>query len=118
MKNSALTVFIGVVMIVFLTSACTATGESKQTGAQQAAAAKAPTKAEFEAAFAAAKAAQKKAAAVGGEWRDVGKFLKQAEQAAEAGDYAKAIKLANKAKFQGEMGYQQALSQKDAGPRI
>jgi uncharacterized protein YabN with tetrapyrrole methylase and pyrophosphatase domain len=118
MKNSALTVPIGIIMTIFLASACTATGDAKKAEAQQTAAAKAPTKADFETAYAAAKAAQKKAASVGGEWRDIGKFLKQAEQAAEGGDYAKAIVLTNKARFQGEMGYQQALAQKDAGPRF
>ncbi len=65
-----------------------------------------------------AKAAQKKAASVGGEWRDTGKILKQADKAAAAGDTAKAVKLANKAKKQGEMGYQQAMDQANAGPRI
>jgi hypothetical protein len=113
MKNSALTIPIGIIMTIFLASACTATGEAKKAEA-----AKAPTNAEFETTYAAAKAAQKKAASVGGEWRDIGKFLKQAEQAAEGGDYAKAIVLTNKARFQGEMGYQQALAQKDAGPRF
>jgi hypothetical protein len=114
MKNNALTVLIGVIITLFLTTACTSTGESKQASAEQTAAAKA----QFETAYAAAKAAQRKAAAVGGEWRDIGKFLKQAEQAAENGDPAKGIALANQARLQGEMGYQQALAQKDAGPRF
>jgi uncharacterized protein YabN with tetrapyrrole methylase and pyrophosphatase domain len=69
-------------------------------------------------AFSEAKMWQKKAASVGGEWRDIGKFLKQAEEAAKKGDYETAIKLAEKARFQGEMGYKQALDQKDAGPRF
>jgi len=52
-----------------------------------------------------AQEARKKATAVGGKWRDIGKFLKQAEQAAKKGDFAKA-------KQQGELGYKQAMDQK------
>lgn len=59
-----------------------------------------------------AKSAQKKASSVGGEWRDVGKFIKEAEQAAADGDFDRAKKLAQKAKTQGELGYEQAVSQK------
>ncbi len=68
--------------------------------------------------FAEAKMWQKKAASVGGEWRDIGKFLKRAEEAAKKGDFETAVKLAEKARFQGKMGYKQALEQKDAGPRF
>lgn len=67
---------------------------------------------EFKKLLGEAKEAQKKANSVGGEWRDVGKFLKEAEQAAESGDLDKAKKLANKAKTQCEIGYEQAVSQK------
>ena len=69
----------------------------------------------FEAAYAAAEAARKKAAGVKGEWRDTGKLLKKSKSAAEKGDYAKAISLANQAKHQGESGYQQAVEQKGVG---
>jgi rhodanese-related sulfurtransferase len=71
--------------------------------------------ADFEKAVAGAQEARKKAAAVGGEWRDIGKFLKEAEAAAKEGDYARAMKLAEKAKKQGVLGYEQAMSQKGAG---
>lgn len=57
----------------------------------------------------AAKAAIAKAKSVGGLWRDTEKMLKKAEEAAKAGDNAKAIKLANQAREQAEMGYNQAL---------
>lgn len=63
------------------------------------------------AAIAAATAAAKKANSVGGEWRDTGKFIKQAKGAVKKNDFAKATKLANKAREQGEMGYKQAMSQ-------
>jgi hypothetical protein len=42
--------------------------------------------------------------------------LKKAEKAMKAGDMKKALKLANKAKDQGKMGYDQALAEKNAGP--
>ena len=64
-------------------------------------------------AIAKAEAARKKAASVNGEWRDTGKFIKQAEEAAKAGDYAKAVKLANKAEAEGRLGYEQQVSQSE-----
>ncbi len=52
---------------------------------------------DFSAAWDAADAKRKEAAALGYEWRDTGKVLKQAKQAAEDGDNEKAMKLAAKA---------------------
>lgn len=66
-------------------------------------------------AIADAKAAAKAANAEGGEWRDTGKMIKKAEAAAKEGDFDKAVKLADTAKFQGEMGLAQAQSQKGVG---
>jgi uncharacterized protein YceK len=57
-----------------------------------------------------------KAASVGGEWRDTGKIMKSAKAAAETGDFTKAQKLIDTAMFQAEMGYEQAMNQRDAGP--
>lgn len=71
-------------------------------------------KAEAEKAIAAAEAARKKAASVKGEWRDTKKMIKEAEELVKSGDFDEAIKKANKAKRQGELGYDQALSQKGA----
>lgn len=70
----------------------------------------------FQQSYDSAAAALKTANSVGGEWRDTGKFMKQAKAAAEAGDFAKAQKLVAKAKFQAEMGYQQAMAEQNAGP--
>jgi len=68
-------------------------------------------------AITAAEDALKKAHSVQGEWRDTKKsILKNAKAAASKGDFKKAIKLANEAKFQADMGYAQAMEQKDAGP--
>ena len=71
-------------------------------------------KALAEKAIADAQAARKKAASVGGEWRDTGKMIKQAEDAVKAGEFEKAISLADQAKRQGELGYEQAMTEKNA----
>lgn len=87
---------------------CAVPGQSKAPdGAQKAA---------YEQAVKDAKSAIKQAASMGHEWRDSGKFLKDAAKAADAGDYDKAIKLANKAKREGELGYKQALAEKNSHP--
>jgi LysM repeat protein len=89
----------------------------------------------YKMAMKAANAALDKAASVGGEWRDSrwkkskyvkwknpagktvkGSYVGIAKLAAEAGDYDKAIELLKVARKQGELGYAQALQQKDAGP--
>ena len=76
-------------------------------------------------------AALDKANSVQGEWRDArGKkakavkcgdkkmsYLHAAECFAAAGDWKNAVKNAEIAKFQAEMGYEQAMGQKNAGPR-
>ena len=76
-------------------------------------------------------AALDKAKKVKGEWRDSRwkkskavkcgdkkmSHLAAAECFAAKGDYDKATKHAKTAKFQGEMGYEQAMAQKNAGPR-
>jgi hypothetical protein len=89
----------------------------------QAGAAKAPAagasaetgkKTEAERAIADAEAARKKADSVGGEWRDTAKMIKDAQDLVKSGDFEGAIKLANRAKRQGELGYDQAISQKGA----
>ncbi|GMR07981.1 MAG: hypothetical protein BMS9Abin26_0986 [Gammaproteobacteria bacterium] len=66
------------------------------------------------AAIAAASAAISKAASVGGEWRNSKKILGKAKKALKKGDFKKAIKIANKAKRQGELGYAQAMAEKNS----
>lgn len=68
--------------------------------------------------LAAAEAARKAAAKLGFEWRDTGKIMKQAKQAYKAMDYAKAAKLAKRARLQGELAQAQAATQQSAGPRF
>lgn len=71
-------------------------------------------KGDVEKAIAAAEKAREQAASVGGEWRDTGKFIKKAQALAKEGRLDEALKLANKAMRQGELGYEQAMDQKDA----
>lgn len=70
----------------------------------------------YDIALAEAKAEQKKAATVEFEWRDIGKFMKDAKKAFDGGDWAKAKKLLSKAAEQGRLGQQQAIDQANAGP--
>ncbi len=65
----------------------------------------------FNASYEAAEEARKKAASMHNEWRDTGKMLKKAKEAAAKGDYETAEKLANKARMQGEMAVAQAKEQ-------
>ncbi len=59
-------------------------------------------------AISAAKEENAKARKMGAEWRDTGKLIKKAEAAMKAGDEAKAIKLADKARFQAVTAQKQA----------
>ncbi len=70
----------------------------------------APTEENAAKSIAAAETANKKAAAAGFEWRDTGKMLKQAKEAAAKKDYAKAIELAQRAERQGENALNQAAN--------
>lgn len=67
-------------------------------------------------AIGAAKKAQKEAKAVGFEWRDMGKMIKQAEEAAKKGKDKKAIEIANAVVSHGEAALKQAEVAKKAGP--
>jgi len=71
---------------------------------------------EATAAIASANSAIKAAKANKWIWRDTEKFAKQAQEAANKGDNAAAIKLANKAKFQAESAVTQYKFEK-ANPR-
>lgn len=88
-------------------SACASTGSSGQKTMMEA------TKENAMAAIAAAKAANERAASVDHEWRDTGKIIKSAEEAAGEEDFATAIKLAHKAEEQGKDAYAQWESESD-----
>lgn len=65
-------------------------------------------KADFDAAYKAAEAARARAAGVEYEWNTIGPLLAKAKQAAEAGDYDAAVKLADEAKTHGDLAYKQS----------
>lgn len=67
---------------------------------------------EFDAAYAQAEEAQAQAASASGEWRDVGKLMQAAKKAAAAGEVERALELAAEARLHGELGYQQAIAQR------
>ncbi len=92
-----------------------ATRDSAPEMAAKSAAPASSGNAAYDQALGAAKAAIKEAGSHGGEWRDTGKILKSAEKAAEAGDYEKAINLANTAKYQAEAGKSQAMQEQNVG---
>lgn len=84
----------------------------KKVTAKKAAAKKAANA--CKAAISAAKAENKKAKKAGFEWRDTGKFIKDAKKAGGK----KCLKLANKAKGQAILAQKQAVDQANAGPRF
>jgi len=102
-------------LAALLTLGLVLSGCAQQETKSSAAPAPSDPAAAYEMALANANAAQKKAASVGGEWRDTGKLMKKAQEAAKAGDYANAKVLADKASFQYKAGYEQAQSQKNVG---
>ncbi|MEW5837875.1 MAG: hypothetical protein AB1717_03465 [Pseudomonadota bacterium] len=63
-----------------------------------------------------AKTAQAAAKKVDNQWFYKKDLIAQAEEAAGKSDYDTATKLAQKAKFQGDMAVKQAEEQKNAGP--
>jgi nucleoid-associated protein YgaU len=87
-------------LVLGLAAGCASTSE--ESGADQAAA---------EQAIADAKSTNAQAKKMGAEWRDTGKMIKSAEAASEAGDYDKAVDLANKAQRQAENAMKQAKDQ-------
>jgi|GEM_PF-1813799 len=112
---------IAAIVLMAVVSATCASNDrpaSSASGTTASAASGSAGKSDYEKAIKAAMDAKNKAASVDSEWRDTGKLISQAEQAAAKGDYAAATKLANKAKMQGENGYAQGMAQKDAGPRF
>jgi hypothetical protein len=90
------------------------TATAGENNAAPAAAPAAGSAEEAQKSIAAAELARQRAASVGGEWRDTGKMIKDATLAAKAGDYAEAVRLADKAKHQGDLGYEQAIREKNA----
>ncbi len=101
-------IYAGIALATLLLSGCATTGSSDSTAA---------TLESYKTAVTAAQTSIKTAKKANYEWRDSGKILKKAAKAAKSGDFDKALKLANKAKRQGEIALAQAKSQANAGPR-
>jgi len=74
------------------------------------------TKDSVAATIAAAEAAQKKANALGGEWRDTEKLIKEAKAALEKGELDSAMKLAKTAEDEAKLGELQASENKNVKP--
>jgi len=95
--------FFILMLVLGLAVGCASTPE-EQPASDQAAA---------EQAIADAKSANAQAQKMGVEWRDTGDMIKEAEAAYAAGDYTKALELANAAKRQAENAMAQAKSEAD-----
>ena len=91
-------------LVLGLVAGCASTPDEVDAMADQASA---------EQAIADAKASNAQAKAMGAEWRDTGKMIKSAEDALAAGDFAKAIELADKSKRQAENAMKQAKAEQD-----
>ena len=95
-------------LVLGLVTGCASTSEDE--GASQATA---------EQAIADAKSTNAQAKKMNAEWRDTGKVINSAEAALTAGDYDKAVELANQAQRQAELAMKQAKEQearlKDSG---
>ncbi|MFK5894740.1 MAG: SoxXA-binding protein [Pseudomonadota bacterium] len=115
LKKQSILVFI---LILMVTMGCT-TNETKEETVNIDATTKQlqenilKVKKEVTALIAHAEVLRKKAASVGGEWRDTGKFIKQAKKFQKEGKCEKAIKSAKKAINEAEMGYKQMMAQKE-----
>ena len=89
--------FFAAVLSLGLLAGCATTPDDNSAAAEQA--------------IADAKAANAEAASMGFEWRDTGKIIKEAQAAFDAGDYDKALALANKALAQAESAKAQAAAE-------
>lgn len=104
MKMNPFAKLLFVMMLVLgLAAGCASTPDDTSTADQATA----------EQAIADAKAANAKAQAMGAEWRDTAKLIEEAEAALAAGDYQKAIDLANQAERQAENAMAQAKSEQE-----
>ena len=97
----ARTLFI-MMLVLGLAAGCASTPDESDAVADQASA---------EQAIADAKSSNAQAKAMGAEWRDTGKMINSAEEALAAGDYAKAVELANKARRQADNAMQQTKAE-------
>lgn len=102
-------IFSSIALVSVLLSGCASNSTSDNPVAA--------TKANYNAALEDANKSLKAAALANYIWRDSGKILKKADKAAQKGDFKIAIRLANKAKRQGDMALAQSKEQANAGPQ-
>jgi Na+-transporting methylmalonyl-CoA/oxaloacetate decarboxylase gamma subunit len=107
--------FVRMTLLIVVVSFMAACGVMEKKEGESAAT---EDKATFEQVYQQAEDALKKATEVGNAWRDTSQFLDSAKEAAAKEDYAQAISLAQKAKFEGEAAYSQHEEQSDAGPYL
>jgi hypothetical protein len=114
MKIARTVVCVSSALVLGLAAGCASTSpEEKVTAAQtQSAPAQRELSGVAAKAIEDARAAVKKAESVNGLWRDPESLIKQAEAALAQGNEATAIKLAQKAKKEAELGYQQAMDER------
>jgi len=108
-------ILVAAAIAILATTGVVGCKKQETKAAAAAPAAKSADQVAYEKAVAEAGAEKKKAAAVGGEWRDIGDFLKKADEEAKKGDYKAATALAEKAKFQAMAGQKQAKEQANVG---
>ncbi len=107
-------IYAAVVLASALLTGCASYSDSDS--ATSSSSGSAATEENYTAAVAEAKKAINTAKRANYVWRDSGKILQKAAKAAKKGDFKTAIKLANKAKRQGDMALAQSKSQANAGP--
>jgi len=101
MKLNKTAIYLGVIILVAsLATACSTTEKAANV-----------TAASVEQSISDAKDALKEAEKGGYAWRDTGKFIKQAEEAAAAGELEKASSLSQKALEQSELAKKQKIEQ-------
>ena len=98
--------------LVFLFSACSGM-QSSGEGSDDSAKADKPA---FEQAYMAAESAYNRVKPTDNIWVATEENMEKAKEAAGKGDFAKAIKLANLAKHESDLAYEQYQSQKDIKP--
>ena len=102
-------------IIALFMAACSGMGGHQEEGAADTSS---NDKAAFEQAYQQAESALKKVDAVEAAWSETEDRLAEAKEAAAKADYATALKLAERAKFESNMAYEQYESQKNAGPAL
>ena len=94
-----------IAMLALFLSACAGTAPRDGAGT--------PKAQEASVAISEAEAAAEKADSVGYLWRDTESMLEQARAAAEAENFEKAIELADEARRQADLAYQQYLDERE-----